>query len=82
MLIEKNILSEEQVSALNEHQINQMIFVDGLSTKDAVSDISGRGVGISAVKDDIEKIGGSLVVESKEGAGTKFIITLPLYFVL
>jgi chemotaxis protein histidine kinase CheA/AmiR/NasT family two-component response regulator len=82
VLIEKNILSEEQVSALNEHQINQMIFVDGLSTKDAVSDISGRGVGISAVKDDIEKIGGSLVVESKEGAGTKFTITLPLYFVL
>jgi two-component system chemotaxis sensor kinase CheA len=81
-LIEKQILSEEQISALNEHQMNQMIFVDGLSTKDTVSDISGRGVGISAVKDDIEKMGGSLVVESKEGSGTKFIITLPLYFVL
>lgn len=81
-LIEKNILSEEQIGALSEHQVNQMIFVDGLSTKDAVTDISGRGVGISAVKDDIEKMGGSLVVESKEGEGTKFTITLPLYFVL
>lgn len=81
-LIEKNILSEEQVNVLNTHQLNQMIFVDGLSTKDAVTDISGRGVGISAVKDDIEKMGGSLLVESNEGAGTKFVITLPLYFVL
>lgn len=81
-LIEKNILSEEQLNVLSEDQLHQMIFVDGLSTKEAVSDISGRGVGISAVKDDIEKMGGTLLVESKEGFGTKFIITLPLYFVL
>lgn len=81
-LIEKKILTEEQVKDMNDHQINQMIFVDGLSTKTEVSDISGRGVGISAVKDDIEKMGGSLTVESHEGKGTTFVITLPLYFVL
>lgn len=81
-LIDKKILTEQQVNDMNDHQLNQMIFVDGLSTKSEVSDISGRGVGISAVKDDIEKMNGTLKVESTEEVGTEFTITLPLYFVL
>lgn len=82
VLISKKLLTEEQANALKDHQLVQMIFVDGITTKSEVSEISGRGVGISAVKNDIEKMGGSLQVESVEGHGTTFVIHLPLYFIL
>lgn len=82
VLLKKNILSQEQTSKLSDDQVYQMIFVDGLSTKEEVTDISGRGVGLSAVKDDIEKIGGSIHVESVLDEGTKFVMIMPIFFIL
>ena len=54
-----------------------LIFIDGFSTKDKVSEISGRGIGMSAIKAELDALNGTLTVKSKEGSGTTFIFTLP-----
>jgi two-component system chemotaxis sensor kinase CheA len=56
----------------------QMIFEQGFSTKDQITKISGRGIGLSVVKAEIEKLEGKIQVESQRGIGTKFIFSLPL----
>ena len=63
---------------LSEEQIDQLIFAPGFSTADAVSDISGRGVGMDVVLSNIKKIGGSVHVRSWTGKGTRMTLRLPL----
>lgn len=82
VMIKKGIFSEAQIEKFTPHQIMQLIFVDGLSTKDEVTEISGRGLGMSAVKEEIEKIEGSIVADSEIGQGTTNTMILPLYFIL
>ena len=55
-----------------------MIFLPGFSTKEEITEISGRGVGMDAVKEEVEKLGGKISVSSKLDEGTKFTIELPL----
>ena len=55
-----------------------MIFLPGLSTKGTVTDVSGRGVGMDAVKEEVERLGGKVLVSSKIDEGTTFTIVLPL----
>lgn len=64
--------------SLTEEQIDQLIFAPGFSTADAVSDISGRGVGMDVVLSNIKKIGGSVHVKSWTGKGTRMTLRLPL----
>jgi two-component system chemotaxis sensor kinase CheA len=64
--------------ALSDEQIDQLIFAPGFSTADAVSDISGRGVGMDVVLSNIKKIGGSVHVRSWTGRGTRMTLKLPL----
>ncbi|MHA6689021.1 chemotaxis protein CheA [Devosia sp. A449] len=61
-----------------DEQIDQLIFAPGFSTADAVSDISGRGVGMDVVLSNIKKIGGSVHVRSWTGKGTRMTLRLPL----
>ncbi len=63
---------------LSESEIFSLIFEPGFSTADAVSEISGRGVGMDVVKRNMESISGSISVESKAGAGTKITLKIPL----
>lgn len=74
--IEKNILKPGQV--ITDKQAINLIFHPGFSTKQAVSDISGRGVGLDVVKTNIEKLQGSVEVFTELGKGSKFRIQLPL----
>jgi two-component system chemotaxis sensor kinase CheA len=76
--IKLGIISPDLAERLNEREILELIFAPGFSTKDQVSLISGRGVGMDIVKANIEKIQGSIHLETKEGEGTKFFIRLPL----
>ena len=62
---------------MNEDDKLNLIFLPSLSTKDDVTDISGRGVGMDAVKDQIIKMGGEIKVSSTISKGTKFQITIP-----
>lgn len=68
--------------ALNENasdqEIYQLIFAAGFSTADAVTDVSGRGVGLDVVKKNVKTIGGRVEVHSEPGQGSKFVIRLPL----
>jgi len=63
---------------LTEEQVDQLIFAPGFSTAEAISDISGRGVGMDVVLSNIKKIGGSVHVRSVPGKGTRMTLRLPL----
>jgi len=72
------LLTQEQVNALTPEQVNQLIFLPGLSTASKVTDVSGRGVGMDIVRNQLEKLGGSVDIFSRPGEGTEFVIRLPL----
>lgn len=74
--IEKQLINEGET--LSDDAINEIIFRPGFSTASEVTDISGRGVGMDVVRQNIRTLGGSIDVESTEGVGTKFRIRLPL----
>jgi two-component system chemotaxis sensor kinase CheA len=63
---------------LSERELVQLVFAQGFSTADRVSDLSGRGVGLDVVLKSIERLNGLVEVETVPGVGTKFIIQLPL----
>lgn len=69
------ITGKEQMT---DAQLYDLILQPGFSTAEAVTDVSGRGVGMDVVKNGIEKFRGHLNIESSKGAGTKFTISLPL----
>lgn len=72
--VKKGLLTADQVSALSEQEKINLIFAPNFSTKEEVSDISGRGVGMDVVRQRIEALGGRLVIQTKVGQGTEFII--------
>jgi two-component system chemotaxis sensor kinase CheA len=74
---ENNILNKNE-SEMTKKEIFNLIFLPGFSTKESVSEYSGRGVGMDVVMKNIEKIGGSVSVESIEGIGTTMTIKIPL----
>ena len=76
--VEKGILTSEQAARLTDAEACQLIFLAGFSTADALSDISGRGVGMDVVKTNIERLGGRVELQSQLGQGTTVIIRLPL----
>jgi len=62
---------------LSDDEIRSLVLIDGFSTAREVDLESGRGVGMSVVRDDIKKMGGSLIIGSEKGFGTEFLIRLP-----
>lgn len=65
-------------NGLSEQEIKNLIFHQGFSTNEVVTDVSGRGVGMDVVKTKIEALGGTVELHSELGKGTTFIVTLPL----
>ncbi len=65
-------------SEYTEREIQNLILLPGFSTNDVVTEYSGRGVGMDVVKSNVEKCGGTIIVDSKKGVGTNFIIKIPL----
>ena len=76
--IAKGLISVEQAARMSEREILNLVFAPGLSTAEQVSNISGRGVGMDVVKTNIEKIGGTVDVQSTRGKGTLLKIKIPL----
>jgi two-component system chemotaxis sensor kinase CheA len=74
----RNGLLTKPESEYTDKEIFNMIMLPGFSTNEEVTEFSGRGVGMDVVRQNIEKIGGSVSVESKQGVGTSFIIKIPL----
>jgi two-component system chemotaxis sensor kinase CheA len=75
--LERGILSQSEIENLTEDEVRMLIFISGFSTKEKVTEISGRGVGMDAVKAAVEKLGGKARVHSKMGEYTKVRIDLP-----
>ena len=73
----ENIITPEESASMSDDAIYNLIFHDQFSTKDDVSEISGRGVGMSAIKHELEQLGGSIKITTQKNAGTTFIFTLP-----
>lgn len=74
--IEKGLIKPDEY--LSDDAINEIIFRPGFSTATEITDVSGRGVGMDVVRQNIRSLGGGIEVESTEGVGTKFKIRLPL----
>ncbi len=75
---EKGLVPEAQLATMSDQQIQQQIFTPGFSTAEQVTAISGRGVGMDVVRNNIERIGGTIELTSTEGQGAKFTIKMPL----
>lgn len=76
--LSRGLISPEQAARMGEHDVMQLIFLPGFSTAEQVTHLSGRGVGMDVVKTNIEKVGGSLVLQSRLGEGTSFRLKIPL----
>jgi two-component system chemotaxis sensor kinase CheA len=76
--VSMGLFTNEEASELTVPEVLRLIFLPGLSTKEKVSQISGRGVGMDAVRISLESVGGSIDVSSYPGRGTVFTVTIPL----
>jgi two-component system chemotaxis sensor kinase CheA len=76
--VEKNLISEQQVSDMSDKQKMELIFLPGFSTAKEVTDVSGRGVGMDVVVTNISNLGGIIELDSVPGEGTDIQIKLPL----
>jgi two-component system chemotaxis sensor kinase CheA len=76
--IEKNLYTDENLAKMTDREIDGIILLPGFSTAKVVSDISGRGVGMDVVKTNIERLGGTVDIDSVPGKGTTITMKLPL----
>ncbi|MFK3872075.1 chemotaxis protein CheA [Pseudoalteromonas rhizosphaerae] len=76
--INKGVLDHEQAARLSDTEAYNLIFAPGFSTKEQISDISGRGVGMDVVKTKITQLNGSVSIQSELGVGTILEIKVPL----
>ena len=76
--IAKGLITVDQADSMGEKEILELIFMPGFSTADTVTDVSGRGVGMNVVKENIEKINGIIDTDNVEGKGLIITMKLPL----
>jgi two-component system chemotaxis sensor kinase CheA len=76
--IEKALISVDQAARMNDHELLNLVFLPGFSTAAKVTNVSGRGVGMDVVKTNIDKVGGTVEINSKVGEGTHIKIKIPL----
>ncbi|HEY1985322.1 MAG TPA: chemotaxis protein CheW [Terracidiphilus sp.] len=76
--IERGLITPERAGHLGERELLQLIFLPGFSTAAAVTNVSGRGVGMDVVRTNVEKIGGKVEIDSRPGKGTTLRLRIPL----
>ncbi len=76
--IEKGLISAEHAAGMNDRELTNLILLPGFSTAAAVTNVSGRGVGMDVVRTNIERISGTLDIQSVQGEGTTLRIKIPL----
>jgi two-component system, chemotaxis family, sensor kinase CheA len=76
--VERGLITAEKAGLMAERELLQLIFLPGFSTAAAVTNVSGRGVGMDVVKTNVEKIGGKVEIESRPGRGTTLRMRIPL----
>ena len=76
--IERGLIAPERAAQMGERELLQLIFLPGFSTAAAVTNVSGRGVGMDVVRTNVEKIGGKVEIDSRPGEGTTLRLRIPL----
>ena len=76
--IERGVITPDRAAQLGERELLQLIFLPGFSTAAAVTNVSGRGVGMDVVRTNVEKIGGKVEIDSRTGKGTTLRLRIPL----
>ena len=76
--IERGVIAADRAAQLGERELLQLIFLPGFSTAAAVTNVSGRGVGMDVVRTNVEKIGGKVEIDSRAGKGTTLRLRIPL----
>jgi len=76
--LERGVITADQAAHMAEREIFNLIFLPGFSTAEKVTNVSGRGVGMDVVKTNVEKIGGTVDVQSTRGQGTTVRVKIPL----
>ena len=75
--IKENIVRDDEAGKMSDDEIYALIFNEHLSTKESISDISGRGIGMSSIAVEVDKLGGFIEIHSNKNIGTTFTINLP-----
>ncbi len=76
--VRQGLISQEEADAMPASKATELIFLPGFSTAEKITELSGRGVGMDVVKNTIRQLKGTVTVETREGKGTKFTISLPV----
>src|SRR5258706_1183685 len=76
--VKLGLISREDAANMDEQQAASLIFKSGVSTSPMITELSGRGLGLAIVREKVEKVGGSVSIESNPGTGTTFRLILPL----
>ena len=75
---EKGLIDEAALESLSDEEAVNLVFAPGFSTVDVVSDLSGRGVGMDVVRTAVNKVNGTVTIETEKGKGTRIRLSLPL----
>ena len=75
--IARGLITPDQSNSMLARDLLDLLFRSGFTTKDGVSEVSGRGVGLDVVRRNVEELGGSVMISSSAGAGTTFSLWLP-----
>jgi two-component system chemotaxis sensor kinase CheA len=76
--LHKNLMSEEELTAMTSEEVLDLIFLPGFSTQEIATDISGRGVGLDVVRSTLAQLKGQISVSSEPGKGTRFLLQVPI----
>lgn len=76
--VERGLISRDQALRMTEREAMNLLFMPGFSTAEKITNVSGRGVGMDVVKTNVEKIGGTIDIQSQQGKGTTIKIKIPL----
>ena len=77
-VLEKGLMTPEQIDALSENEMAELVLLPGLSTAEEITEFSGRGVGMDVVKKSIESFGGSINIKTKANHGTTITLAIPM----
>ncbi len=77
-VLEKGLMTPEEIDALSEKEMSELVLLPGLSTADSITEFSGRGVGMDVVKKSIEGFGGTIGISTKANEGTTITLAIPM----
>jgi two-component system chemotaxis sensor kinase CheA len=76
--VERGLVADERAAQMSDDEAAQLVFLPGFSTAESITDVSGRGVGMDVVRTAVARIGGTVSLASRPGAGTTVSLSLPL----